>query len=267
MSEQRRVMDELRDAHVLAAIAWAYLSATNWCLDTYSETEALDMTWLGMSRFILFRDRLDRVFSCEDYTVPVGSEAANLDVLYRDLPTADIESMPHLGADSVRRANLNGSPGWAHGARRFLLASGEYGKLTTLPWPRKSPTKQHVARQQTPDPGQPTLFEGFAPDEVGGLSTLSAQNELDLVTFVVAHSLDPVDARFELIFGRPRLNAGGGEAWHWRQDLLDMPGGGTARRIDGLPTPPSPSDIQDAPVRLRRQESERPNSTEASGDQ
>jgi hypothetical protein len=44
-------------------------------------------------------------------------------------------------------------------ATRFLLASGVFGKLDQLSWPRKSPTKQQVARQHNSEPPQPTLFE------------------------------------------------------------------------------------------------------------
>jgi hypothetical protein len=42
-----------------------------------------------------------------------------------------------------------------------------------------------------------------------------------MVTFVVAHSLDPLSQQVELVFGRVRLNSGGGQAWRWRQDLQD----------------------------------------------
>jgi hypothetical protein len=78
---------------------------------------------------------------------------------FDQLSKRDIDTKPRLVAGLVRRSNLNGSPGWAHGATRFLLASGVFGKLDQLSWPRKSPTKQQVARQHNPEPPQPTLFE------------------------------------------------------------------------------------------------------------
>jgi hypothetical protein len=74
---------------------------------------------------------------------------------------------------------------------------------------------------------------------------------LDLVTFVVAHSLDPLSQQRELVFGRARLNAGGGPAWHWYQDLLTAPPTGGGRRRDEGPLPTGPDTVPDAPVRLR----------------
>ena len=83
-------------------------------------------------------------------------------------------------------------------------------------------------------------------------------------TFVVAHTLDPFSQSMELVFGRARLNSGGGEAWHWYQDLLSVPPGDGGRRVDDSPSPQSPDAAPDAPVRLRRPPSERPGS-QASG--
>jgi hypothetical protein len=56
-----------------------------------------------------------------------GNDDADLDLLYDQLSKRDIDTMPRLVAGLVRRSNLNGSPGWAHGATRFLLASGVFG--------------------------------------------------------------------------------------------------------------------------------------------
>ena len=153
------------------------------------------------------------------------------------------------GASLVRRADLNGSPGWASQGRRFLLASCAFGKLDRLPWPQKSPTKQRVARQPDPAPSQGTLFDGLADDEFAGLIALAtATYQLDMETFVVAHTLDPFSQSMELVFGRPCLNSGGGEAWHWYQDLLVVPPSDGGRRVDDSPSPQSPDAAPDAPV-------------------
>jgi len=243
----------LGDAGVLAGVRWAYLSATTRSLETYSEADGHDAAWLGNTRFTLFRNRLDRVFACERYAVHSGENDADLDLLYDQLSERDIETRPRLAAGLVHRSNLNGSPGWVYEATRFLLASGTFGKLDQLPWPQKSPTKQRVARQRNPEPPQPSLFEGFAPEEVGGLeAVLAAGQDLDLKTFVVAHSLDALSQQIELVFGRPRLNSGGGQAWHWRQDLLSAPPAAGGRRTDDAPAPNGPNTVPDAPVRLRR---------------
>lgn len=257
MSEQQEVIAELGDAGVLAGVRWACLSATTRSLETYSEADGHDAAWLGNTRFTYFRNRLDRVFACERYAVPSGDDDADLDLLYAELSEHDRKTMPRLPPGLVRRANLNGSPGWAHGQRRFLLASSVFGKLDQMPWPQKSPTKQRVARQRNPEPPQPSLFEGFADEEIAGLETALAANELDMVTFVVAHSLDPLSQQVELAFGRPRLNTGGGQAWHWRQNLLGTPPADGGRRPSDTPLPTGPKTVPDAAVRLRDQADER----------
>ncbi len=257
MSEQQDVIADLGDAGVLVGVRWAFLSATARSLEIYSEPDGHDHALLGAIRFTTFRDRLDRVFACERYAVQTGNDAADLDLLYAELSERDIDTMPRLGPGQVRRANLNGSPGWAVESRRFLLAAGNFGKLWELPWPQKSPTKQRVAMQPSPEPPQPSLFEGFAQGEMGGLeAAVDADRELDLETFVVGHSLDPLSLQTELVFGRPRLNSGGGHAWHWYQNLLTMPPGDGGRRTDDAPRPTGPNSVPDAPVRLRRQAGE-----------
>ena len=258
MSEQQEVVAELGDAGVLAGVRWAYVSATTRSLETYFEADGHDTAWLGNTRFTLFRNRLDRVFACERYAVHSGDEAADLDLLYAELSDQDIDAMPHLAPDLVRRSNLNNSPGWAYADSRLLLASGVYGKLDQLPWPQKSPTKQRVARQRNPEPPQPSLFDGFAEEEIGGLElAVAAAHDLDLRTFVVAHSLDPLSKQIELVMGRPKLNNGGGPAWYWRHNILEAPPAGGGRRADGAPKPTGPNTVPDAPVRLRRPAEER----------
>lgn len=254
---------------MLAGVRWAYRAATSRTLEIYSEPDGHDAALLGNLRFTLFRDRLDRVFACDPYDLQPGSApTAHLDLLYAELAQEHISSMPHLAADLVIRADLTGSPGWAMGGRRFLLASCAFGKLDSLPWPRRSQTKQRVARQRQPDPDQGSLFDDVADEEIAGLEKLlaAATYRLDLETFVVAHSLDALSQDLELVFGRPRLNNGGGEAWHWRQDLLTTPPEGGRRQRTDSPSPAGPDSVPDAPVRLRRRKTEQP-SDRASGQQ
>ena len=257
VSEQQEVMAELGGARVLDGLRWAYLSATTRSLETYSEADGHDVAWLGSTRYTLFRDRLDRVFASERYAVCSGgrdlADDADLDVLYDQLSSRDIHTMPRLAAGLVRRSNLNGSAGWAYRDLRFLFASCAFGKLDRLPWPQKSLTKQQVARQCNPDLRQPSLFDEFAPEEIGGLAAiLSSGRDADRKTYVIAHSLDPVSQQVELVFGRPRLNAGGGQAWHWRQDLLGTTPSGGGRPAVAIPEQTAPPAVPDPPVRLRR---------------
>jgi hypothetical protein len=163
--------------------------------------------------------------------------------------------MPQLAPGLVRRADLIGSPGWAIGPRRFLLAACPFGKLDTLPWPRRSPTKQRVARQPQLHPAQGSLFEDLADEEIAGLEELlRPTHQLDLDTFVVAHTLDPLSQNIELVFGRARLNDGGGQAWHWYQRLLTEPPAKGGQHRGESPQAIGHDSAPDAPVRLRREQ-------------
>lgn len=260
MTEQQDVIDELGEAGVLPAIRWAYMSATARLLTTSIDDAAFhDRGWIGYTRFKLFEDRLDRVFACERYSVGGGDRDAALDLLYSLLPKGEVDSMPRLEPGLVTRNNLNLSPGWVHGNKRFLLASAEYGKLRELPWSQKSPTKQKVASQIDPDPAQGSLFDEATDAELRSLETLlRVGEELDMTTFVVGHSLDPLGGNIELGFGRPRLNSGGGQAWLWLENLLTLPPVTGGQHVDTSPQP-TPDDVEpDAPVRLRRQGGIRP---------
>jgi len=258
MDEQHDVIAELGDAGVLAGVRWAYESATRRALESYSEADGHDAAWLGNTRFTLFRDRLDRVFACDRYAAS-AADGLDLDVLYAELSDQDLLTMPRLPPVLVRRCDLRGSAGWGYRGWRFLLASGEFGGLDTLPWLHRSTTKQLVALQRGPDIRQPSLFETLLAEDCtaeafGGIDTvlLAADRELDLITYIVAHSLDAFSGEIELVLGRPRLNLGGGPAWHWYQDLLTVPLPGAGRRPDADQVPADPTGVPDAPVRLRR---------------
>lgn len=259
MNEQQDIIAHLGAPGILAGVSWAYRSATDRTLDTYSEADGHDEAWFGNTRHTLFRNRLDRVFACDRYAISSGNRSTDLDMLYAELSDRDIATMPDLEPNLVRRSDLNGSPGWAYEHYRFLLASCAVGKLDQLPWPQKSPTKQRVAHQRNPAPPQPSLFDWMPDEEISGLRAIVAEEQaLDLTTFIVAHSLDPLTEDKELVLGRPRFNFGGGPAWHWRKDLLSLPPFGGGRRIDDTPLPSGPSTVPDAPVRLRRADEKQP---------
>ena len=259
MSEQQDVIEDLEAAGVLAGVRWAYRAATSRTLEIFSEADGHDAALLGNLRFTLFRDRLDRVFACDRYELQPGSAATHqLDLLYAELSPDDIRTMRQLAPDLVYRADLTGSPGWAIGQHRFLLAACAFGKLDSLPWPRRSQTKQRVAQQRQPNPAQASLFEG-ANEEIAGLEELlAAAYRLDLGTFVVAHTLEALSQDMELVFGRARLNNGGGEAWQWYKDLLTAPPADGGLRRGGNPQLKGSDPVPDAPVRLRRKHGEQP---------
>lgn len=260
MSGRDDLIRALDGAGVLAGIRWAFLSAADRVMEDYSEAAGHDATWAGVTRFTLFRDRLDRVFSCRRYAVAEGTDGQlSLDVLHAELTERDIDTFPKLDSDLVVRADLSGSPGWSHEGTRWLLASSAFGKLDELPWPEKSNTKRLVAQQPADQPGEPTLFDYLTSEEQAGLETLMAVSKLDLNTLVVGHSLDPEHGGRELVVGQPRLNTGGGSAWYWKHDLLQTPPSEGERLRPSMPAPTGPDTTPDAPVKLRRPVAEQAN--------
>lgn len=271
MGEQQEVIEGLTGAGVLTGIRWAYESATRRSLEIYSEADGHDLAWLGHTRFTLFRDRLDRVFSCGRYAIATADGRVDIDVLCAELSERDLATMPRLALGLVRRADLRGSAGWAYRRHWFLISSAEFGRLDTLPWQEKSVTKQLVALQASPDLRQPSLFEDLLSDGVladeflpgGALDgtdlpgrldplLLAAGRELKVPAFIVAHTLDATTGEGELTFGRPRLNLRGGPAWHWREDLMNVPLPVVRRtEVPAVAEIDTPSQVPDAPVRLR----------------
>ena len=265
MSERDDLIETLDGAGVLAGIRWAFLSAVERVMEEYSEAAGHDATWAGVTRFIYFRDRLDRVFSCRRYTIPKDVDGdPGLDILQAELSERDIATLPALSPSMVVRSDLNGSPGWAYEGVRWLLASSAFGKLDELPWPQKSGTKQYVAKQPTEDSNEPTLFDYFAADEKAGLTTLMTTSpKLDLRTLVIGHSLDAEHGGRELVVGQPRLNTGGGSAWYWKHDLLQSPPSNGGRLRPNTLAPVGPDAVPDASVKLRRPATEQSNLKQA----
>jgi hypothetical protein len=252
MSERDEMVDTLEDAGALPGVRWAYAAATSRLLDDYSEPAGHDMTWIGVTRWILFRDRLDRVFSCGRYAVAEnGDRQAGIDMVRAELSEQDIATMPDIAPDSIVRSNLNGSPGWALGDVRWLLASTVFGKLSDHPWPQKSATKQRVAMQPPTDSDFITLFDELTQEEQEGLRAIHAAPVFDFTTLVIGHSIDVDHGGRELLIGRPRMNSDGGPAWHWTHDLLHSPPPRRSRVADPGPIQPSPETVVDAPVKLR----------------
>lgn len=253
MSERYEVMAALRDARVATAIQWAFRSAVDRTLDDYSEDAGHDAAWLGSTRFVYLRDRLDRVFHCGRYEITGDEdESVGVDLLHAQLSSLDISTMPKLSPRAVVRSDLHGSPGWAFGDCRFLLASANFGQIDCLPWPRKSETKRRVARQADLDPPM-SLFDELDAEEASRLMAVLAQQSLDMRTYVVAHSLDPITSSAELVFGKPRLNDHGGAAWHWVERLDETPVAQGETGVGVAVPPPGPvvAGVADADVRLR----------------
>lgn len=252
MTERDGLVGTLEAVDALAGIRWAYDSAVARLLDDYSEATGHDTAWIGVTRWILFRDRLDRVFACGKYAVGEhAGQQVGVDIVRAELSKRDIATMPDIAPGTVVRANLNGSPGWALGDVRWLLASTVFGKLGNHPWPQKSETKQRVAMQPPADSDLITLFDELTAEEQEGLRALHDAPVFDFTTLVIGHSIDVDHGGLELVIGRPRMNSDGGPAWHWTHDLLQSPPPRSRRIPDPGPTPPPTGTVADAPVKLR----------------
>jgi len=257
MSEQQDVIDTLRAAGVIDALKWAAESACSRTMEDYSPGAGHDGRWVGNTRYILLEDRLDRVFGCRRYGPPPGGgQEADADLLHDQLPQHEVDSMPRLPVGLVVRSNLNGSSGWAYGDYRWLLNSSVPGRIDALSW--KSETKKQVARQPAPKLEQGSLFEdlnGQSPEVAAELAQVRFL--LDRPTLVLAHALNADTGRLELFLGQSKYNFGGGDAWHWREVLIQTPPRGNGRGVTPVPVAPTSLTpavvaVPDAPVRLRR---------------
>ena len=244
MFHQNEVLRSLTEVDILEAVKWAFESAVRRSLETYDEKDGHDGMWLGTTRYVLFRNRLDRVFSCQQYTTAsVQDKKSDEERLVR-LSDLDRKTMPTIPAGLVNRANLCNSPGWSYKGIQFLLASAEFRKIENIRWSGKSSTKESVSKIPVPDPAQPPLvFE-----DCDGVSQ---------PVFVVAHSLEYISRRTELVFGKPRDNHEGGAAWEWTKYLIEA---ATTPDIQpqplDLPRQSAAENIPDAPVRLRNKTDE-----------
>ncbi|GAA2457166.1 hypothetical protein GCM10010191_91080 [Actinomadura vinacea] len=151
------------------------------------------------------------------------------------------------GDPAVARDNLNNSPGWRRGRYRVLLKRHEFGAVRGIRWDRDSATKQLVARQGFD--GDPQLALDFGD----GLACDTSET----VTLVLAHSASEEPLELELFLGRPRLNEGGGDPWHWLLELSGDALGPDPRRRPAERTLPlwtdgaADADTVDVPMRLR----------------
>jgi hypothetical protein len=223
--------------------------------DDYSGAGA-DATWAGMTRATLFRDRLDRLFSCGGYALAAdGGASVSLHVLHAELTDRDVATMPDLPLFLVERSDLNGSPGraWEEGSWRLASCASGTIEIERLPWSQKRPTKQQVARKPDADPLEPGLLDGTAAAEAPGPPPSdSLSTRLDRQTLVIAHAQDVDHDEREAVLARPGLNNRGSRAWCWRSDLLPAGASGGDRAPVGAAPPPPLEGVPDAPGRLRR---------------
>ncbi|MCA2175813.1 hypothetical protein LDL08_06400 [Nonomuraea glycinis] len=255
MTEKDDALGDLRDADVLKALCWAWDSAVQHALDSYEPTTGHHQGWVGYTAWTILVDRLDRVFSCERFSVnPNDTFEVGEDLVAEGLLSGEYEAMPRLIPGLVVRDDLNGSPGWRYKEWRFLLQSFGGKDVDSIPWPQARPTKKAVATQPYPDEMVLPGFEQLMAIDVLADVLKTPVSDLTVVTLVAAWAIDAHTKGSELHLGRPRYNRKGSEAWHWRVELRNGPPDGR-QGIDPIPaTPPkspSPQEVQDAEVTLR----------------
>lgn len=253
MIDQEQLCNRLGQAGVLAGIAWAYRSAARRLMEDFSESAGYNATCAGVGLRALLEDRLDRVFSCGKYVVdPEQSDDSGLDLLYAELSSDEVATLPRIAAGVVSRSNLNGSAGWRFEGVRWLLASARSGGVNSIEWKSKSLTKQLVARQFGNSQDNPSLFDEFAGNEIGEDLLFWSGEPFDMDTLIVGYSLDFVARGQELILGHSRWNPDGTSAWYWTVDLFAGQSPDEVRGNDFQHASVQPDEVPDAPVKLRR---------------
>ena len=253
MSERERILGVLGKAGVLGGIRWAYESAARRTREDYDEPTGHNATWVGINRWILLCDRLDRVFSCGRYATREGSSGTvGLDVLYATLTDEEQATFPHIPPGTVGRDDLVGSPGWSNGDVRWLLASAEFGGVDEINWSRRSQVKQRTAKQIDPDNDQLSILDVLMDDPGAAKlrEALEHASEFDITTLVVTHTHDIETNDRELYLGLPSMD-GQDNAWAWKENLLAAPPADGGRQKLPAAEPDGPANVPDAPVRLR----------------
>lgn len=212
VTEDEKVIAEMTEGGVLAALRWAALSAYTRAWADFDPDTGHSQTVLGIIAHTLLADRQDRVFRLEKY-------ASDDAVLLAGLLPSEQESLPNV--DRVERADLNGSPAWQFRQYRWFVSSFEHGRIHEISWGRKSPTKRRIAAEigdSSPDQFVlPGMFD-LALDRVTVRDLLEARSPV--ISLVLTHSIDPQTGAIELFLGRPRLNNDGGGSWLWLRPLL-----------------------------------------------
>ena len=257
MTERDDAISDLTAAEAMAGLAWAWQSTWRKTLESYEPDTGHDKAWLGYTAFKLLIDRLDRVFSVNRFAItPDADPALGADILAQGLTSGEFERMPRVLPGTVVRDDLNGSPGWRCEGWRILLQSFGGLNVDSIPWAQKSFTKRRVARQPAPDyPMLPldVLELPMATDVLADLSKQQPPSDRVIVTLVAAYAISAFTREPALYLGHPRLNYGGGDAWHWRELVEDGPNSGPGRGLPASTPGGGPADpVPDAPIRLRR---------------
>lgn len=246
MSYKTEALKALEECGVLDAMLWAAKSAGDRTLADYSEDAGHDGRWLGLTRHILLDDRLNRAFALGKYALPEEFDGATgADIVLAELSDNDRRTMPAIKPHTVKRANLQGSPGWSIGEHHFLIQSFHPGEVDSIRWQVLSETKQAVAAQ--PNPDEPPLFDLQENSE----QTPTVEVSSDSPILVLAHSLDPTTGASELYLGLPCLDSVNGKSWHWRKPLHKQPPTGKGIKTYSVSHSDNPNDIADVEVRLR----------------
>ena len=257
MTEDEKVISELTEGGIVAALRWAAASAHARAWADFDPETGHNQTVLGIAAHTLLADRQDRAFRLEKYIAT--DDGLDRDVLLAGLLSPEQDSLPNVVG--VERVDLNNSPAWQYGQYRWFLSSFEYGKIHDIAWGRKSPTKRKIAAhagRENPEqfilPGTYDEPVGDALDPVTLRELFEANARNSVLNVMLAHSVDPHSGATELFLGRPRLNIDGGKPWVWLRSLQAGDGGagsGIGHGVSESTGPVRGAEVPDAPVRLR----------------
>ncbi|MBE1607062.1 hypothetical protein [Actinopolymorpha pittospori] len=243
MDERGQAIDDLEGHGVLEGFRWAWDSASAQTVRTFDPATGHDQGWLGYNAFKVLTDRLDRVFSCGRFEMKADAFSTERGRLLREgLMPGEFEGMPRLAPGIVVREDLSRSFGWRCGVWRVLLQSFGSVGIDGILWSQKSPTKQRVAAEASPDQPQLSLWEPDA-GPMAEVDDASSDTSLGVSvrTLFVAHGIDASTGDSALYLGRARCNRNGDSPWVWRVRLDhegddDRPDEPRTQRLD-VPSP------------------------------
>lgn len=253
-TEQIQTITELKQLQAISAIEWAIKAGTRRVLEDHSEAAGYNRATLGTNLHNLIRDRLDRVFSSKKYDVSQQNYRGDtgVDILYSELSQDEIDSMPKIQPGLAYRSDLNNSPGWIIGDKRFLLQSFKPECLHDIRWGSKSPTKQRVAEKPFNDITPPDDGQSMLDMELPEPSHAASLNQ-PTPTLIIAYSVDEIQNKIEAAIGRSRYVIGerNPKPWHW-VELIKITSPSIKTAIPSDLTSQSNDLMVDPPVRLRK---------------
>lgn len=250
--DQSDILKQLEQSGIIDAISWAASTSAISSIQQFDPEQGHDRAWLGTTRHNQLSDRLDRVFSVNNYALePEDNQIKSDGSRLVGLPDEARASIPAIEPGLVSRSNLLQSPGWQFEDIRLLIQSAPIDSFESYSWKSKGGVKKRVAEIRhdpvtVSRPIQTSLLLPEVDDDFG---------ESDEVTnLIVMHGLDEVTHNRKLAIGRAHYQEGDSRPWHWLEYLYEGPSGGNKQRL--IPPKPARKPTSQPLVRLRKKSAE-----------